>query len=634
MTLNLNNLKTFYNAITQKFKSYRGNWEQNDPTADDYIKNRPFYVEETEKVILPHTVVTDSEITLKQPLVEGQIYCITWDGVEYNSVAREYEGYLMLGNNAIYDYDNGIETDTGKPFALETYDSETTVWVYTPASDEGAQHTISITKPDEIIHKLDKKFIDMPDVPDNIATEEDVYDIMSGILGEVAFTNSYESLNNRPTIYTDYNDLNNIPCNSIVNKRLIDYTESSTDYDGGGATNTTKFSFGRPFSDDDTLQAGKKYEVVIFAAPQYGGVTLYTKQFIAEDVSGTGLPRIILGNMFLFDSANENTGDPVFINWYNNDVVYGYVDSDADVFERLPFRIEIYEITETVNQLDEKFIPETIARTDHEHSWNDLKDRPFYEEIIASYDEQVVTTVDVEGLCFGHFNFNESVPEDGNVAVVTFNGDIYRCKITKYYGDIIIGNASFDYIGEDTGEPFMLFGSGDLVTSSPMTATISVQILRLEQMDSKFLRDDVAKYGRTGELTRIEWDGNTDNVDSFVDNACAFYKVSDLNVPFSHIVSLVAERSDGFSTTEFSERPYGCMVVGYTAAIVTDAENNNIPSNGVYFRKADSGEICTKIEIDTRRENSILYLTNPSGTEYAITIGDDGTLMVTNTTVR
>lgn len=34
-------IKTFYNALLQRLKRYRGNWEQNDPTADDYIKNKP-----------------------------------------------------------------------------------------------------------------------------------------------------------------------------------------------------------------------------------------------------------------------------------------------------------------------------------------------------------------------------------------------------------------------------------------------------------------------------------------------------------------------------------------------------------------------------------------------------------------
>lgn len=38
-------IKTLYNAFIQKLKKHRGNWEQNDPAADDYIKNRPFYTD-------------------------------------------------------------------------------------------------------------------------------------------------------------------------------------------------------------------------------------------------------------------------------------------------------------------------------------------------------------------------------------------------------------------------------------------------------------------------------------------------------------------------------------------------------------------------------------------------------------
>lgn len=45
-------IKTFYNALLQRFKKYRGNWEQNDPTADDYIKNRPFYTEDPKSGIV------------------------------------------------------------------------------------------------------------------------------------------------------------------------------------------------------------------------------------------------------------------------------------------------------------------------------------------------------------------------------------------------------------------------------------------------------------------------------------------------------------------------------------------------------------------------------------------------------
>ena len=61
-------IKTFYNALIQRLKKHRGDWNQNDPSADDYIKNRPFYTDETKKVVkldkkyLPDIIATKSEV--------------------------------------------------------------------------------------------------------------------------------------------------------------------------------------------------------------------------------------------------------------------------------------------------------------------------------------------------------------------------------------------------------------------------------------------------------------------------------------------------------------------------------------------------------------------------------------------
>ena len=44
-------IKTFYNALLQRLKKHRGDWNQNNPTADDYIKNRPFYTDDTKKIV-------------------------------------------------------------------------------------------------------------------------------------------------------------------------------------------------------------------------------------------------------------------------------------------------------------------------------------------------------------------------------------------------------------------------------------------------------------------------------------------------------------------------------------------------------------------------------------------------------
>ena len=64
-------IKTLYNALLQRMKKYRGNWEQNDPTAEDYIKNRPFYTDDNGKVIkldkkfidLPDGIITEDDLS-------------------------------------------------------------------------------------------------------------------------------------------------------------------------------------------------------------------------------------------------------------------------------------------------------------------------------------------------------------------------------------------------------------------------------------------------------------------------------------------------------------------------------------------------------------------------------------------
>lgn len=264
-----------------------------------------------------------------------------------------------------------------------------------------------------------------------------------------------------------------------------------------------------------------------------------------------------------------------------------------------------------------------------------VKNRTHYEEHISIIDEQTVTTAatDEPGVCVAFLELNGNDHTDSNTFSVVFNGDVYQYE--DIVGDIILGNKGI--VGNiDTGEPFFINVSADggiLVTPSATTATVAVRKEFMKQLDTKFLRDDVPKYGKVGEVTRIEWDGNTSDLDIFVDNGCAFYKVSDFTVPFLHIASLKAERSDGYVFYEFYEQPYGTMVNGYTAAIVTDAENNNIPSNGLYFRYDQSISMrCLRVEIDTHRDNTALYLSNPSGVKYAITIDDSGTLTATEVT--
>lgn len=209
MLINFDHLKTTYNALVHKLKNFRGNWEQNDPAADDYIKNRTHYSEGIKEVtVLPQTVLTSDEVTLQCALAKGQKYCINWDGEQYECVARDYDGYLMIGNNAIYQWDNGVETDTGEPFALEAEESSTSAYIYLPNEGRSVdvdttRHTISITTVQEVVHKLDKKFID---IPDNIVTTDKLEEVLpdnlvtSDNLADVATSGSYNDLSDKPVI--------------------------------------------------------------------------------------------------------------------------------------------------------------------------------------------------------------------------------------------------------------------------------------------------------------------------------------------------------------------------------------------------------------------------------------------------
>jgi len=144
-------------------KNIQPDWNQNDESADDYVKNRPFYTGEsvtTTVEVLPEINSTsiDGDIILSESLVEGRTYTVVWDGVEYDCIARNYDGYLMLGNNAIYEYDGGITTDTGEPFAMETEGASTTLWVYM-AEDKDFTLSISYSKIQENIVKLPMQYL-------------------------------------------------------------------------------------------------------------------------------------------------------------------------------------------------------------------------------------------------------------------------------------------------------------------------------------------------------------------------------------------------------------------------------------------------------------------------------------------
>lgn len=101
-------------------------WNQNDETAVDYIKNRPFYRKETftETELFNSTIsLTYDERTMTYQntdmhirLVEGETYKVILDGVEYETVCQLYEGMDGYEYIGAYEFLDGSGTPS-MPFA-------------------------------------------------------------------------------------------------------------------------------------------------------------------------------------------------------------------------------------------------------------------------------------------------------------------------------------------------------------------------------------------------------------------------------------------------------------------------------------------------------------------------------------
>lgn len=148
----------------------QSDWNQNDDTQPDYVKNRPFYTGDPVKTeIISETTVTFSKMSglmaaaLPESfdLVDGQTYTISWDGTDYACTGIFLDGATpVLGNLGIL----GKGDDTGEPFIFLNKGQ----WVV--ASTESAtEHMISISVFAVEVVKIDEKYLpERPELMDKV----------------------------------------------------------------------------------------------------------------------------------------------------------------------------------------------------------------------------------------------------------------------------------------------------------------------------------------------------------------------------------------------------------------------------------------------------------------------------------
>ena len=141
----------------------QSDWNQNDETQPDYVKNRPFYTGDSAEMVF----VEESSVSFTNPsagiyyaaipttieLTAGETYKVFWDGATYECVCESIMGYSVIGNPSII----GVGADTGDPFVITPLADDNGTEIYT--KDTSASHTISISGLAKEVVKIDKKYL-------------------------------------------------------------------------------------------------------------------------------------------------------------------------------------------------------------------------------------------------------------------------------------------------------------------------------------------------------------------------------------------------------------------------------------------------------------------------------------------
>lgn len=142
--------------------SIRPDWNQNDPTQPDYIKNRTHFYKGKETVTLMEEQTVSFSISegdgrgqaispVYIDLDADSTYIVKFDDIEYECAVKQKDDVLFIGNGLFVD-----KEDTHEPFLYGIAGSEPGVWLYFGTEKN---HTISVVTSRIGIQKIPKKFI-------------------------------------------------------------------------------------------------------------------------------------------------------------------------------------------------------------------------------------------------------------------------------------------------------------------------------------------------------------------------------------------------------------------------------------------------------------------------------------------
>ena len=207
-------------------------WNQNDDTQPDYVKNRPFYASAVEAVLVEESTVSFvehnglymTEFPSTFEATVGETYKVSWDGTAYECTCVLIEDFLCIGNLSMI----GLGSDTGEPFFMQVYNGQGII-IGTP--DTSVSHTFSISGIAQEVVKIDGKYLPMiptdklPTIPtDKLPT---IPTDKLPTIPTIEFTSSIsESIANNMQPFFNVSNLSYSEIYSIVEKGIFQIKDS------------------------------------------------------------------------------------------------------------------------------------------------------------------------------------------------------------------------------------------------------------------------------------------------------------------------------------------------------------------------------------------------------------------------
>lgn len=184
-------------------KAIQADWNQNDESAADYVKNRTHYEGVEYEFVSEHTVTTNNEVSegvykseydtsIAPYSGDGKYIRVVFDGVTYDNV---YCASGCCGNPNLYDGNEYKKETMQNPEVPFAFSFESQGWGYYYATTAG-EHTVEFYKETSTVKQLDEKFI-----PDSIARATDVDALKNELEGKInakadasALTSAVEAL--------------------------------------------------------------------------------------------------------------------------------------------------------------------------------------------------------------------------------------------------------------------------------------------------------------------------------------------------------------------------------------------------------------------------------------------------------